>query len=73
MKIKELIGKEVMDVEARVVGYVKDVELDLKKWAVVELIVKTGFIKRLTIQAADVDKVGDKVVLKVTLDKIRKR
>ncbi len=72
MKIKELIGKEVMDVEARVVGYVKDVELDLKKWAVVGLIVKTGFIKRLNIQAADVDKVGDKVVLKVTLDKIRK-
>ena len=72
MKMKELIGKEVMDSEAKVVGYVKDVEVDLKKWDITGLVVKTGFIKRLTVLTADIDKVGDKVVLKVTLDKIRK-
>jgi len=72
MKMKELIGKEVMDSEAKVVGYVKDVEVDLKKWDITGLVVKTGFIKRLTVLKADIDKVGDKVVLKVTLDKIRK-
>jgi sporulation protein YlmC with PRC-barrel domain len=72
MKTTELIGKDVIDSEAKVIGYVKDVEIDLKKWGVAGLVVKTGLIKRLTIQTADIDKVGDKVILKVTLDKVRK-
>ena len=72
MKMTELIGKEVMDSEAKVIGYVKDIEIDLKKWGITGLVVKTGFIKRLTVPAGDIDKIGDKVVLKVTLDKARR-
>ncbi len=72
MKTNELIGKEVMDSEAKVIGYVKDIEIDLKKWSVTGLVVKTGFIKRFTVQTGDIDKIGDKVILKVTLDKVRR-
>jgi hypothetical protein len=36
------------------------------------IIVKTGFIKRLLILTGDIDKVGDKVMLKVTIDKIQR-
>ena len=72
MKMTELIGKEVMDSEAKVIGYVKDIEIDLKKWGITGLVVKTGFIKRLTVPTGDIDKIGDKVVLKVTLDKARR-
>jgi sporulation protein YlmC with PRC-barrel domain len=72
MNSKELIGKEVIDSEARYVGNVKDVEIDLKKWSVAGIIVKTGFLRKRIIQAADIDKVGDKVVLKVPADRIQR-
>lgn len=72
MKVKELFGKEIIDANAKVVGYIKDVEIDEKKWVVTGIVVKAGFIRKLTIQVADVDKVGDKVVLKAAIDKIQK-
>jgi hypothetical protein len=36
------------------------------------IIVKTGFIRRTVILTADIDKIGDKVMLKVPIDKIQK-
>jgi sporulation protein YlmC with PRC-barrel domain len=72
MKFRELMGKEVIDAEAKQVGPVRDVEIDLKKWAVTAVIVKTGFIKKAHIQVSDIDKVGDKVMLKVAIGKIQK-
>ena len=72
MRAKELIGKEVIDAGAKIVGNVNDLKLDTKKWEVSGIVVKTGFIKKLLIQTGDIDKVGDKIVLKVTMDKIQK-
>ncbi|MGA9049076.1 MAG: PRC-barrel domain-containing protein [Dehalococcoidia bacterium] len=72
MRSRELIGKEVIDANAKIIGPVRDVELDLKKWTVTALIVRAGFIKKLTILTTDIDKIGDKVMLKVAVDKIQK-
>ena len=72
MNSKELIGREVIDSEAKYLGTVKDVEIDLKKWTVTSIIVKTGFIRKKVILSNDIDKVGDKVILKVTKDRIQK-
>jgi sporulation protein YlmC with PRC-barrel domain len=72
MKSREIIGKEVIDAEARIIGPVQDIEIDLTKWTVSGLIVKKGFMKKITIAAGNIDKVGDKVVLKVVADKIQK-
>jgi sporulation protein YlmC with PRC-barrel domain len=72
MKSREIVGKEVIDSGARIVGRVKDVEVDTVKWNVTGIIVSTGFMKTRTLLPGDVDKVGDKVVLKVTIDKARK-
>jgi sporulation protein YlmC with PRC-barrel domain len=72
MKSRELIGKEVIDAGARIVGRVKDVEIDLAKWNVTGIIVTTGFMHTRTLLTGDIDKVGDKVVLKVVSDKIHK-
>ena len=72
MRFRELNGREVIDADARLIGHVKDIEVDLKKWAVTAIIVKTGFIKKKQILAGDIDKIGDKVVLKVAIDKIQK-
>ena len=72
MRSSELSGKEVIDAAAKAIGPVKDLDIDTKKWVVSGIIVKTGFIKKLTILSGDIDKVGDKVVLKVSIDKIQK-
>ena len=72
MKSKELIGKEVIDSEARYMGTIKDMEIDLKRWAVTGVVVKTGFLRSKVVAVSDIDKVGDKVMLKVTLDRVQK-
>jgi sporulation protein YlmC with PRC-barrel domain len=72
MKSREIIGKEVIDAEARIIGPVKDIEIDPTKWTVTGIIVKKSFMKKVTIAAGNIDKVGDKVVLKVAFDKIQK-
>jgi sporulation protein YlmC with PRC-barrel domain len=72
MKSREIIGKEVIDSEAKIIGPVQDIEIDIIKWTVSGLIVKKGFMKKITIAAGNIDKVGDKVVLKVVSDKIQK-
>jgi len=72
MKAREIIGKEVIDAEARIIGSVQGLEIDISKWTVTGIIVKRGFMRKVTIAAGNIDKVGDKVVLKVVSDKIQK-
>jgi len=72
MKSNELMGKEVIDANATIIGPVKGFDIDLKRWTVNGIIVKTGFIKKLLILTGDIDRVGDKVILKVTIDKIQR-
>jgi sporulation protein YlmC with PRC-barrel domain len=72
MKAKELLGKEVIDVNAKVVGKVVDIDLDIGKATILGISVKTGLTKKISISPRDVDKIGDKVLLRVSKDKIRK-
>ena len=72
MRSREIIGKEVIDAGARIVGRVKDIEIDPVKWNVTSIVITTGFMRTRTLLTTDIDKVGDKVVLKVTTDKIHK-
>jgi sporulation protein YlmC with PRC-barrel domain len=72
MRASELIGKEVIDAEARRIGNVKDIDLDWKKWSITGIIVRTGYISKMNIPVSDIDKVGDKVILKVARNKIQK-
>lgn len=72
MRSREIVGKEVIDAGARIIGRVKDIEIDLVKWNVTGIIITTGFMRARTVLTGDIDKVGDKVVLKVVSDKIHK-
>jgi sporulation protein YlmC with PRC-barrel domain len=72
MKAKDLFGREVIDVDARVVGKIVDMEIDIKNAAIHGVLVKAGFRKKLSILPEDIDKIGDKVVLKIAKDKTRK-
>ncbi|MFC2050153.1 PRC-barrel domain-containing protein [Chloroflexota bacterium] len=72
MKAKDLLGKEVIDVDAKVVGKVVDMNLNISKAAILGILVKTGLTKKVSILPGDIDRIGDKVLLRVSKDKIRK-
>jgi sporulation protein YlmC with PRC-barrel domain len=72
MKAKELFGKEVIDVNAKVVGKIADMEIDINKASIRGILVKSGFTKKVSIAPGDIEKIGDKVVLKIGKDKVRK-
>jgi sporulation protein YlmC with PRC-barrel domain len=72
MKAKDLFGKEVIDVDAKVVGKIADMEIDIKKASVLGILVKSGLTKKVSILPGDIDKIGDKVVLRIAKEKIRK-
>ena len=72
MKTKDLIGRQVIDAEARVAGRIVDVELDISSASIVALIVKSGWTKRHKIPPQEIEKVGDKIILKIAKDKINK-
>jgi sporulation protein YlmC with PRC-barrel domain len=72
MKARDLFGKEVVDVDAKVVGKVADVDLDIGKAKLVGILVKTGLTKKMSISPTAIDRIGDKVLLKITKDKVHK-
>jgi sporulation protein YlmC with PRC-barrel domain len=72
MKAKQLCGKQVFDVYAKLVGKVIDVELDIERATITAIYVKTGWMKKISISPKDIDRIGDKVLLKMSKDKIKK-
>lgn len=72
MRAKDLFGREVIDVDAKVVGKIVDVDIDVGKASILSILVKSGLTKTLAILPQDVDKIGDKVVLKIARDKLQK-
>lgn len=72
MKAKELLGKQVIDVHAKVVGKVVDIDLDIGQAKIIAILVKTGLTRKVSIPPADIDRIGDKILLKVAKDKIQK-
>jgi len=72
MQAKELFGKEVIDVHAKLVGKVVDIELDISKAKILGILVKTGLTRKVSILPGDVDRIGDKILLKIAKDKIQK-
>ena len=71
MKGSSLIGLEIIDSEARAIGKVSDIELDITTWTVTKLVIKTGMMKKASVSVHDIDKIGDKVILKIPAAKIQ--
>ncbi len=71
MRAKDLFGREVSDVDAKVIGKIVDVNIDVSKASIVGILAKSGLTKTLAILPQDVDKIGDKIVLKIARDKLQ--
>ena len=70
MHISEMIGRGVLDKSANAVGKVTDIDINPATWTINHLIVKTGLMKKVNIGIEKIDKIGDKVMLKVTKDEV---
>ena len=72
MKAKDLIGRQVIDADARVVGRIVDVDVDISSASISNLILKSSWTKRYKVSPKDIEKVGDKIILQITKDKVQK-
>jgi sporulation protein YlmC with PRC-barrel domain len=72
MKAKDLIGRQVIDADVRVVGSVVDVDLDISSASIKSLIIKSSLTKKYQVSPQEIEKVGDKIILNITKDKIQK-
>jgi len=72
MHTSELLRKQVLDKNGNNVGKVVDIDINLPVWSVNQITVKIGMMKKLLIGIDMIDKVGDKVILKITRDELQK-
>jgi len=72
MRASEMIGKGVLDKNANSVGSVVDIEVSFPQWSINHIVVRVGLIKKLTVGIDKIDKIGDKVILKLTKDELMK-
>ena len=73
MNTNELFGKEVLDRNANIVGKVSDIDFDLKQGVIYHIIVKSGLIKKHVISLDKIEKLGDKLTLRITAGEFAKK
>jgi sporulation protein YlmC with PRC-barrel domain len=72
MNTRGIIGKEVLDKSGNKVGKVDDIDIDFPQWTVNHLMVNVGMIKKVPIGVNKIDKIGDKIILKIVKDELEK-
>lgn len=73
MNTKELLGKEILDVNAKKIVKVKDVDFDIQQGVINHIVLKAGLTKKYNITLDNIDKIGDKIILKIAEDELRKK
>jgi sporulation protein YlmC with PRC-barrel domain len=73
MNTRELFGKEVLDSAAIRIGKVADLDFDIQKGVINHLVVKAGLTKKYVITLAEIDKLGDRIVLKIGQAELQKK
>ena len=73
MYTHELFGKEVLDVNANGIGKVNDIDVDLLQGVENHMIVKAGLTKKYVVSLDMIEKIGDRIVLKIGQGEIYKK
>ena len=72
MNTNELFGREVLDMNAKSIGKVTDIDFDLHKGIINHILIRAGINKKYFIDVDKIDKVGDKVILTINKDEVTK-
>jgi sporulation protein YlmC with PRC-barrel domain len=70
MNTNDLFGKEVLDVNAKRIGKVADMDFDIQQGVIADIVVKAGLTKKYAITLDKIDKIGDKIILKIGKDEV---
>lgn len=73
MNASDLLRKPVFDSNARKIGRVSDIILDLPPGVVTHIVVRLGFTKKYTVSVNKIEKVGDSVILGATAAELEKK
>ena len=71
MYTNTLFGKEVLGPDANRIGKVVDIDVDLLEGIVNHLVIKAGLIKKYVVCLDKIDKIGDRIILKVRTDELK--
>jgi len=64
MLFKGIIGKEVLDVRGKVVGRIVNMDVDIVRGAIKQIVIRTGVLGVKHINPDDIVVIGDKVILR---------
>lgn len=73
MNVKELLGREVLDANAEIIGRVSDIEFDIDQGFISNIVVKAGMIRKYDLKFDNIAKIGDKVVLRVSEEELKRK
>ena len=73
MNTRQLFGREVLDVNARLIGKVMDIEFDKRQGVIDHLIVKAGVVKHYEVTFEKIFAIGEKIILKVDEDQLKRK
>jgi len=73
MNTKELFGKEVLDISANRIGKVSDIDFDMQQGIINHIVIKAGLTKKYHITLDRIDKIGDKIILKIKEEELQKK
>ena len=70
MLIRSVMRKEVLDKNANKIGLVVDIDFNFLLWTINYMVVRMSIIKKINVGVEKIDKIGDKVILKVAKDEL---
>jgi len=73
MNVKELLGREVLDSNAEIIGKVSDIEFDINQGVISNVVVKAGMIRKYDVKFDKIAKIGDKIVLRVSEEELKRK
>jgi len=73
MNVKELLGREVLDANAEMIGKVCDIEFDINQGVISNVVVKAGMIRKYDVKFDNIAKIGDKIVLRVSEEELKRK
>ena len=73
MNTKQLFNREVLDINAKLIGKVIDIEFDKQQGVIDHLVVKAGLVKYYEISFKNITAIGEKILLNVDEDQLKRK
>ena len=73
MNTNELFGKEVLDSSANKIGKVVDLDFDMQTGMIDHVVLKAGLTKKYAISLEKIEKIGDRMILKIGEGELQKK